>query len=167
MSNKFRPEIALSVYFNEQLLGVLPLALPQEPQLVPLDELSRVSNTKWSPEASSQDGDPIPLAMHLVGAPAAHEALRLMAMKKLVVSINLRAESGAGLSQSYAFDGQEIMCVGTSRTAPKTTSPASTYSYDGDGNLMDRLDTTITYHYCSQPPEPPEYPSTDSPTVIE
>ena len=32
MSNKVRPEIALSVYLNEQLLGVLPVRVPQEPQ---------------------------------------------------------------------------------------------------------------------------------------
>ena len=162
MSNTFRPEIALSVYLNEQLLGVLPLPLPQDPQLVTEDGLPLASNANPSMEIPGHGGSPIPLSVHLVGDQAACEALRLMAMKKLAVTINILAKSGFDLGRTFAFNGQTIKHVGTSSTDPNHSFSRFTYTSDDNGIPIDQLTTTTTYEW-TPPPESP----VDPPTVVE
>ena len=66
------------------------------------------------------EADAIPLTLHLVGAPAALEAILRNAMKSVSVAISIQSESGYGWGQTYAFDGHEIQCTKIFSTDPNT-----------------------------------------------
>ncbi len=143
MSNKFRPEFALSVFLNEQFLGVLPITLPND--------------LHGSVEINSHESDPIPLAVHLVGDRAACEAIRFIAMEKLEAIINVLGGSDFDDVHAFAFDVQEMNRIPTCITDLEGT--IETITYDANSTLMDHLGTTTRIQY-TQPPEPPVDPTT-------
>ena len=98
--------------------------------------------------------DAIPLTLHLVGTPAALEAILRNAIKSVTVAINIQSESGYGWGQTYAFDGHEIQCTEILSTDPDTHALDS--NFEAEGTLMDIRTAML-------PPEPP----VDPPEVFE
>jgi hypothetical protein len=68
--------------------------VPQEPQADSVGQKSCTFTSVVQWQLPVVEADAIPLTLHLVGAPAALEAILRNAMKSVTVAINIQSESG-------------------------------------------------------------------------